>query len=94
MQKPIYIQGHWRNRRVPAQLPKINLGVVLLTATMVLMLAVYWRFTLTVAGVTSLSTFAYKYHKFLNDPSRLLVNYYGQGQVQSFYRNIKDMIWS
>lgn len=92
MEKPIYVSGYVRNRRIKTK-PNIDIAQVVLASMVVLLLIVHWQFTLAVATGISLYAFGRKYYKFVNDPGRLVVNYYGMSQVGNIVNNVKEMIW-
>ena len=91
--KPIYVSGYVRNKKIETKLPSVNVAALIIAGVMVLVLAVHWRLTLSTAVLVSLGVFAKKYYQFINDPGRLVVNYYGMGQVGNIFNNVKEMVW-
>jgi hypothetical protein len=94
MEKPIYVSGYVRNKKIQQnQVDSRRMALVLLSVFTILTLIVYWKITVTVALIISLAVFAKKYYQFVNDPGRLVVNYYGMSQVGNIVNNVKEMVW-
>lgn len=91
--KPTHVSGYIRNKKISDN-RKANqqLATILLGGVVILTLAVYWKFTVTIALAISLGVFAKKYYQFANDPSRLMVNYFGATAIDRIRDNIKEML--
>lgn len=90
--KPVLVSGYIRNKKTQETKTPDLVTQLFVAGIVILVLAVYWKFTLAVALIISLVVFAKKYYVFVNDPNRLIVNYFGASVADKIRDNIKNML--